>query len=135
METNLHNINVSIQIALESSDKMKRNADKTDQAVSSSYEAVVSLQDQNRQISQSASHVRSFAADFDQVHTMIEQLLDYIEHLYAMMEAIQKGASGVTGEMQQISAVNEQDITAMEELAVMSDEQIESAKQVDHELS
>jgi len=85
-------------------------------------------------ILQSATNIDSFAADFEQVRQMIRHMFEYILAMNRMMTEIFSEAKGVTGEMNHISAIIEEGLTAMEELRDMSGTQFEAAEQVDEEL-
>ncbi|MFD2170595.1 methyl-accepting chemotaxis protein [Tumebacillus lipolyticus] len=83
----------------------------------------------------SAADVDAFADDFNQMHRLIDQLLHYILTMNRMMGAIKTDSSSVASEMNEIAAVIEEEMAAMEELSAMSDSQITAAEQVDEELS
>ncbi|WP_106767391.1 methyl-accepting chemotaxis protein [Paenibacillus faecalis] len=84
---------------------------------------------------QSALQVEAFAVNFEQVRQMIQRILDYMVTMNQMMTAIKDDTYSVTDEMNQISAFIEQGMASMQELTVMCNNQIESAEQVDQEVT
>jgi methyl-accepting chemotaxis protein len=86
-------------------------------------------------VEQFTSTVQLFAEDFEQVKQTIQQLMDFILAMNEMMVTIQGDSSGVTAEMSQISAVVEEGKASMEQLTAMSGNQIESAAQINEEIS
>jgi methyl-accepting chemotaxis protein len=85
-------------------------------------------------IKQSSSNVELFAADFDQVSRLIEDLLVYMLSMNQMLDKVQYDTSAVSGELNEIVSGVEEGMSAMEAVSAMSDDQIATGRQIEFEL-
>lgn len=85
-------------------------------------------------IRQSTAKIEEVAGSFGQMKVAIGQLFAYMGNMSSMMETMTKGSSNVTEEMNQIAAVIEQGMASMEQLSVMSDQQLEAVTAVNLEI-
>ncbi len=83
---------------------------------------------------QSLGYMDTLAREFEQMKLTMEELFRYINNMNKRMMSIEKGTSGVTTEMMEISAVIEEGIASMEHLTEICGEQILESEQVDHEI-
>ncbi|MFD2118103.1 methyl-accepting chemotaxis protein [Paenibacillus yanchengensis] len=116
----------------QAADEIQTMMNRIDDEIQHSYEQVDVGQ---VAIKHSHSNVVVFAQNFEQVNTMIEQLLHYMLEINKTLGAIREDAGGVSSEMNQISAVIEQGMASMQQLSVMSREQLTAATDIDREMT
>jgi len=105
-------------------------------AVHEESEANYAQSEQGQQIiRRSAEHVEAFAADFSQMQQLIERLLDFIATMSRTMDGMRHESASFTGDMNEIATVIEQGLASLEQLTAMVDQQVDSAGEIDAELS